>query len=261
MRKITNKKITNKFNLPKPVLDVLLEDDYDRGECDYTVTELLSPPQQRLLRKKFQDQIIEDASDLIYRFEGKILHAYLQKANREGLVEKRFYAEIAGRVISAQIDHLAWDDEAPHTLSDYKRCPAFKLNKVEPDWEFQLNVQAYLLRENGLKVDALQICAFGKDHSKVEAWAKPSYPQAPVAKIPIPFWEPQRVVDAVTLRIQEHEKRPVPECTDDERFKRHNRTMGGIYPLKCMFYCDVASFCPQYKKEQANGSEGTKGSA
>lgn len=248
--------LTNKYDLPDAVFQSLKNDDYDRGECDYTITELISPPRVLALKRKHDVEI--DVSDLIPAFEGKILHKVLENANRTGLVEKRFFAKVGKHLISAQIDSLAWDDLEPTTLTDWKRCPSFKLNKVDPDWELQLNGQHYILAKNGIEATGLQIVAFGKDHSKVEAYANKNYPKRAISRIKIPMWGIKRTEAMLRERIALHEsaKEELPLCTDDERYKRWNRRLSGIYPLKCMFYCDIAKHCDQYqnelKKEQPN---------
>lgn len=249
------RKLTNDYGFPEAVVRAIQDDDYDRGDSDYTATELLKPPRILALQRKYKDKIVEDVSDLIYAFEGKILHKVLEEANREALVEKRFYAKVAGKKISAQIDTLCYEHGR---LSDWKRCPAFKLTSKEPDWAFQLNTQAFLLIENGLEVNELEIVAFAKDHSKVQAATVKSYPKSAIKRIPIELWDKEKTKAMIEERIEIHEKakKSLPKCSDDERFKRFNRSFGAIVPLRCMFYCSVSPWCEQYKaelkKENAN---------
>lgn len=249
-------KITNNAGLPDAVFSAMMNDDYDRGECDYTITELLKPPRVRALQAIHKDEIEVDVEDLIYMFEGKLLHKVLEGANRTGLVEKRFFAKLGGKTISAQIDTLAWDDNEPGLLSDWKRCPAFKLGQPEPDadWVFQTNGQAWILKQNGLDVTGLQIIGFAKDHSKTKAATQGKYPKKAIMSIPIPMWTPEETEARILERIEMHEnaKKELPECTDNERYKRFNRDFKGIVPLKCMFYCDVKNWCEQFQKENTD---------
>lgn len=247
-------KISNKYGLPQFLVDLIKNDDYDRGDCDFTITELLKPPRPRALEKKHKDEIEIDVSEMITAFEGKILHKILESADRAGIKEKRFFAKIQGYTISAQLDDLAWDDKDPGVLSDWKRAPAFKMNKVDADWEFQLNGQAYILRQNGINPTGLQIVAWGKDHSRTEARANDNYPQAPILKIPIDTWSKEKIENAIMERIEIHVKaeKELPLCTDDERFKKYNRRFGKVVPLKCMIYCSTSRFCEQYQKEKEN---------
>ncbi len=247
------RKITNRSGFPDAVVQGIINDDYDRGNSDYTITELLKPPRVRALQERYKDEIEVDVEDLIYAFEGKILHKVLEKANRTGLIEKRFFAKIIGKTISAQIDTLAWDDDEPGVLSDWKRCPAFKMGQAEPDpdWVFQTNGQAWILRQNGIKVTGLQIVAFAKDHSKTKSATQRNYPKKAIMKIPIPMWSYDEIVDKISERIELHEaaKIALPDCTDNERWKRFNRDFKGVVALRCLSYCEVSKWCSQYQNE------------
>lgn len=251
-------RITNKHNWPDAILRAVQNDDYDRGECDYTNSELLSPPRILALKKKHKDEIEVDVEDMIYALEGKIIHKLLENANRSGLVEKRFYAEIGGKKISAQIDTLAWENvpiekkidghaviDAEWVLSDFKYTTRYKLqpNRLDADWAFQLNLQGYLIKKNGLEVDRLQIVGIAKDHSKIKAETDPKFfPKKAVTRVPIPMWTFKQVETAVEERIEAHEKakKELPKCTGDEHwgYKR------------CAHYCNVNKFCDQWKAKQ-----------
>lgn len=246
--------ITNKHELPEFLADLIRNDDYDKGDCDFSITELLKPPRVRALEKKHKDEISVDVSEMITAFEGKILHKILESADRKGIKEKRYFTKVGKWTISAQLDDLAWDDKDPGVLSDWKRAPAFKMNKTDADWEFQLNGQNYILNQNGIKPSGLQIVVWGKDHSRTEAAAVKTYPQSPIIKIPIEMWSEERIVDAIKERIELHVNaaKELPECTDDERFKKYNRRFGKVVPIKCKIYCSVAPYCSQYQKELKN---------
>jgi hypothetical protein len=236
------------------VVDAIKNDDYDRGECDYTLTQLLKAPRQEALRAKHADKIEVDAADLISAFEGKILHKVLENANRTGIVETRYFATIAGKVISGQIDSLAWDDEEPGVLSDWKRGSVWKARSPDPDWTFQMNGQHYLLKKNGIEARGLQIILFAKDHSKVQAVTTKNYMESPIKKIPIEMWSDSKVEDAIAARIEVHEaaKKKLPLCSDDERWRKFNRSFGRIVSMNCLLYCSVKEFCTQYQEEKKN---------
>lgn len=246
------RKLTNNYEFPDAVVRAIQNDDYDRGKSDYTATELLKPPRILALQRQYKEEIVEDVSDLIYAFEGKILHKVLEEANRDALVEKRFFAKVDGKTISAQIDTLCYEHGR---LSDWKRCPAFKLTSKEPDWDFQLNTQAFLLMENGLEVNELEIVAFAKDHSKVQAATSEKYPKSAIKRIPIELWPKDKTLGLIRERIELHEsaRKALPECTDNERFKRFNRSFGEVVPIRCMFYCNVSKWCEQYQEEFKKG--------
>lgn len=244
-------KISNKYGLPQFLVELIRNDDYNKGDCDFSITELLKPPRIRQLELRYANEIEVDVSDLITAFEGKILHKILEEADRKGIKEKRYFAKLNGYTISAQLDDLAWDDLEPDVLSDWKRGPTFKMDKINADWEFQTNGQAWLLRKNGITPKRLQIVMWGKDHSRTAAAADEDYPPSPINKIAIPMWSDEKIENAIMERIELHNV-PMPLCTDDERFKKYNRRFGKVVPLKCMIYCSVSKFCEQYQKEKKN---------
>jgi hypothetical protein len=55
-------KITNKQNLPPPVVALLTRNFYTKGASQYSATELMSPPQIRRLREQYDDQIEVDVT-------------------------------------------------------------------------------------------------------------------------------------------------------------------------------------------------------
>ena len=58
-------KLTNKFNLPAPIVAALSENNYTKGESHRSVTTLIDSPRVRILREKYEDQIEEDVSEVL----------------------------------------------------------------------------------------------------------------------------------------------------------------------------------------------------
>ena len=50
-------KITNKFNLPDFVVEVLTNSDYTRGESHISVTQLIDSPRIRILQRMHDDSM------------------------------------------------------------------------------------------------------------------------------------------------------------------------------------------------------------
>jgi len=63
-------KLTNKFNLPDPIVNAVQNQGYTPGSSDITVTQLIQPPLIRQLNKKHWDDIEEDASDRVWALFG-----------------------------------------------------------------------------------------------------------------------------------------------------------------------------------------------
>lgn len=277
-------KITNNSNLPESIVKAVTNDTYDRGECDYSVTELLKPPRQRALQKRHAGEIVEDAMDMIYRLYGQIAHGVLDRANEIDLSEKRFFATFSNKILSGQIDTLSLKDGI---LSDFKFSTVWKFKQntpPEPDWVAQLNMQLELLRRNGLDATKLQIVGLVRDFRLSEARNNPdSYPQNPIVIVPIPIWTREQTIAFIEHRMGMHEAAllQLPDCTKDERWakddifavmKGKRAINGGLCTsetqatgmqaanpgtriefraaanVRCADYCSASPFCAQYQK-------------
>ncbi len=243
--------MTNELNLPGAYVRAVSpeNDKYDRGTCEFTATELIKPPRILRLKEVTKDEKINiDVMDSVHLLFGKAIHAILEHANRDGLVEKRFYAKIDGRVISSQIDTLSWDDNgAGEDLLDWKTCTIYQVNrkgKFDPDWASQVNIQLECLRQNGLDAKKLFVVPFIKDFSAIKAMVVPKYyPISGVLKVELPLWPREQTVDFIKHRMDLHDQAKIelPECTDDEHWG-HKRCLA--YGAEC------APFCDQWKKKQ-----------
>jgi len=188
--------VTNHLNLPQPVVDAVKNDEYDRGDADISVTELLSPPRQAALRRHFKDQIIVDASDEIYALFGKVGHGILEAADYTGMAETRLFAPMAGWTISGKTDS-AYMEKNPggFTLDDYKFTSPWvvkihmsgdKGSRVL-DWFKQLNTYRWLWQQNGLDVTRCRLVLLMSGWSKLEAKRSADYPQKQVMVIEVPI--------------------------------------------------------------------------
>lgn len=161
-------KITNIGNLPEPLYQAICKVNakYDMGKADISVTQLIDSPRIRLLRKKHEAEIEEDASQMIWKFMGSVAHEVLAGIGTyDGLIEERLFIDVNGWRLSGQLDLLEHD-----TLSDYKITSKYSVkNGVKPEWERQLNCLAYLVIKNGLKVNKLQIVAIIRNAGRVDA--------------------------------------------------------------------------------------------
>ena len=214
--------ITNKHSLPEEVYRALCSNRYsgddDGRKTDYSATTLVSPTQQVVLRRRYPEANSEDAVDRVWSMFGSIAHSLLEEHGADdALTENRFYAEVLSKTISGQVDHYK-----DGVITDYKTTSAFKVSKrTYDDWEKQLNVYAFLARENGLMVRNLRVIAIIRDWSERET-IKPDYPQTPIVEIPITLWEQddaeQFVLDRV-LRLsvdEEYDDFNQTPCTDEE---------------------------------------------
>lgn len=75
--------LTNNKELSVGLFNALSYDSYTKGDCDFSATELLSPPRIIRLKSLFKDQVQEDASDVIYRILGRAVHSLAENARAE----------------------------------------------------------------------------------------------------------------------------------------------------------------------------------
>lgn len=238
---------TNRLNLPDAIYRAVVNDPYNKGEADYSITELLKPPRQRALQLQHKHEISEDVSDRLWSLYGQIAHTILERANKNDLAEKRFFMEIAGKTISGQIDTLSIDNGV---LSDFKFTSAwgFSGNKpAKPEHIQQLNMQALLLEKNGYKAMELQIIALLRDWQMSKAKIDKKYPQVPIIVQPIQMWLYGETESFIKSRIYLHEQalKELPECSSEETWKTR----------RCADYCEVNKFCIQYQKTRKQQEE------
>lgn len=291
--------LTNKFNLPGPVYQALARDDYAKGPADFSVTELFQPPQIRVLRKKHENDIQEDAIDRIWSLLGTSIHKILEGTSGiERLSEERYYTTFEGCTISGQADSYVFLDDL---IQDWKLTSAWSilLRSRDDDWTKQLNAYAWLLgrphyrlvdgkfEEMPLKpVKALQVVAFLRDWSKLEAKRNVDYPQKQIEIVDIPLFDPGAMDSIIAKRIHLHRKAEadiVEPCTPEEMWEKDTKyavmkpgreraiklcasrseaetwismnmrssEAGYVQErpgarTRCESYCNVAKFCPQY---------------
>lgn len=277
-------KLTNRLNLPQPLVDAVKNDTYSRGEAAISVTSLLKPPRQLALETEHFDEIEEDASDRMWSLMGQVVHGILERADKTGIAERRLFVEVEGWKVSGQMDRYI-----DGVLQDYKVVTVYKFKDggVPEEYEQQLNIYACLLRLNGHPVTGLQIVGILRDWSKLEARRDPEYPQTQVVVRDVPLWEPERAYQFMRERVILHQQARVklPMCSDTDRWAKapkfalmkvggkravklydseaEARAHASIDPknlrvevrpgesVRCAAYCAVAKFCTQYQQEKA----------
>lgn len=224
-------KITNKELLPRLLVHAVTHDRYEPGHGDISVTSLIAPAQQRVLRQAYEGQLEEDASMRVWSLLGSAVHYVIENAeiamrkagewNDNNIVEERFYWAMPpiddgpGKTVSAQID-LYEDGE----LNDFKLTSAWTIKDAiqhgKSEWDAQLNIQRYLLEKNGHTVDKLWIIAIARDWNKSNQMRDPhGYPPR-VAKLELPVWSMEKTEDYIMSRLVAHFGKNTPQCTPSE---------------------------------------------
>jgi hypothetical protein len=222
-------KITNKFNVPETLVALASRDYYTKGQSDYSVTEIISPPRIQRLRRKHFEEIEQDVSDMLWMLLGTALHVVAERSEVSGHTnEERLSAGIDGIILSGAID-LQKDEADGITITDYKFTSAWALMNDKPEWEQQQNIYKYLVERVKKKpVKGLKICALIRDWSRRDAQNKPDYPQAPIQIVDIPMWTFDRTEAFIKERVELHRDSKVsadwgeelPLCTEEERWVR-----------------------------------------
>ena len=268
--------LTNEYGAPDVFVRAVEGDPYTKGEADFSATELLKPPQIVRLTKKHEDSITTDVRDEWWKLLGKGVHNILEQYG-EGLCEERFFAECNGVKISGAIDMLV--DGA---VTDYKVTSVFTIQRgLKTDWEQQLNIYAWLLRQNDITATSLTIVGLCRDWIQSRAAVKRDYPQSPIVPIKVPLWRDERQDAFVENRVRVHTMENTLPCTPEERWARGGYTVlgGGLKPrsfdslneatnyvhtkqkpdrtftikeggtkfVRCESWCSVSDHCPQWR--------------
>jgi len=282
-------KVTNKHNVPTPLLTLASADYYSKGASSYSVTELMSPPKIRRLRERHEDAIETDVSDMLWSMLGSALHVVAERGATPGWIsEERLFYEIDGVVISGAID---LQEETPLGIGiiDYKFTSAWAVMQEKMEWAQQLNIYKFLVEKvTGKRVISLKVCAFVRDFTRHDM--REGYPAAPIHMVDVPVWPLEQTEAYIRERLDMHRNAKVAAefgdelqpCSDEERWtsetvfavKREGRkTAIKLFkvqeeahelalkekgyvevrpgePKRCTGnYCGVAQFCDQYKGE------------
>jgi len=216
-------KITNRLGLPESLVEAVKNDPYDAGLSDITVTQLISPPQMRIMKITHGEVLSEDVADRIWALLGQAVHVVLERAdesNTDTLSEIRFSYKIDDLMVSGQADRFVL---STGTLQDYKVTSVWSyIFADKPEWEQQLNLLAMLARANGYEVNKLEIVAIYRDWSQTNYERNPSeYPPAPAMVIDIPMWNEHELAEFMSHRLALHKQAMdgnPPLCSDEERW-------------------------------------------
>ena len=276
-------KLTNNYGAPDSIVDAVRNDPYTKDGADFSVTELIKPPQIRRLWQDHEDDISVDVREQIWKLLGTGVHAAIEQADSAGIKEQRFHAEHDGVTISGAID-LVEDDGS---VTDYKVTSTYSVQRgLKEDWEKQLNLYAWLLRQNGITATKLNIVCICRDWMRSRV-GKYDYPESPVVVLSVPIWRDGRQDDYVDQRVRVHTQEATIPCTPEERWARGayqvnpmhsgggrprsfdtmreatdyiNKQKTGSFTVvdgdakyvRCESWCEVADFCPQWKGDRGN---------
>lgn len=218
-------KITNHANLPMPFVR-MAEDNYEIKPKRYSVTTLLKPVREILLKRRYNAVIEQDCSDMIWLLFGKAVHSILEQYSdgANEFAEEKLAVEVDGYTVSGVIDLYDIDKEE---VVDYKTASVWKvIYKDYEDWRKQGLMYAWLLRKNGLPCKRVVFYAILKDWNKQKAAHDREYPASPVVRVEFEVNDEElkdidEFIRDKLYEIKLYENEPdenLPLCSMDERW-------------------------------------------
>lgn len=195
-------KITNKYNLPQTFVNVANRPSYTKGKAHISATELLNSPRIVQLKKKYDDQIVTDVSDMIWSIIGTAIHGVLEQGkDANHIVEQRLHQVLDGWHISGAIDLQIIHNDGIE-INDYKNVGVWSVMNEKIEWEQQLNIYAWLVETvKKTPVSKLAIIAIVRDWSRRDAQSRQGYPQSQVVTIPVNLWSMEEREQFIRDRI------------------------------------------------------------
>lgn len=279
-------KITNKYNLPEPIVRAI--ERHEHKGADYSATQLLKSPRQLWLERRHDNEIEVDATEMLWSLQGTAMHKVVEAGEAAHQFSETYMVEkIDGVSISGTADLY---DAENKTISDYKNTSVWTIiyGSRKKEWTQQLNIYAYLMRRAGFEVKKLEVVAMLRDWQKKQA-LKHGYPSAQVAVVPLDLWSDADAEWFIRSRLELIESakdlpdNQLPLCTDEERWKtedtyavkkdgvkkavklydnmndaeNHATRLGPKHFVeqrtgearRCQDYCPVSHLCNQYQSE------------
>lgn len=208
------------------------------------------------------------------------------------IVEERLHVMYDGWHLSGAIDLQEVDEDGIHIKDYKVTGAWSVRNEKQAWHEQLNSYAWLVRQAKKMKVKSLQIVAIIRDWSAREASYNETYPQAPIVVVDIPLWEDSKQDEFVANRLNLHAEAyfesdsggNLPECSPEEMWEKQEKFAvmkeGGkraksvhdtreeaeaALPAKgyliehrpgertrCKSFCQVADFCDQWKRYQAN---------
>ena len=221
-------KLTNNFNIPATFINVLERPTYNKGKAHLSATQLLNSPKIVALTRKFEDEIEQDASDMVWSVVGSAIHNFLEQGKDENhIVEQRIHVEHDGWHVTGAVDLQEITPQGIN-VKDYKFTSVWAAMNEKPEWENQLNIYAWLVEKvKQVPVQSVTIVAMLRDWNRRDR-EKEGYPKAPILEIPMKLWTMKEREAYVTKRISLHSacefametEGDLPNCTPEEMWEK-----------------------------------------
>lgn len=237
--------LTNKHCLPDSLVRAAekIFGAYNRGNADFSCSDLLRPPMQFRLLRDHEHELVKDVADVMPQLLGSALHYVLQQGEgSEDIAESRFFAKYRDNVmlydrvmsklksewtVSTKPD-LFIDNTKKLIDNKHTKCWSMLFPDARQKWEEQLNVQADIIRRNGGEVTSVENLLFFKDWQRDGKARKGEwYPESEIMVLEQPLWSPEDAHFFIIKRcieLQEAIDAPtiadVAECDAADRWER-----------------------------------------
>jgi hypothetical protein len=266
-------------SFPSPFMRAMQNNAYTKGNSQFSVTQLIGPPQRTWLG--IDHQKVETPYSSFAAFLGTAMHAVLEAnvdPSQGEVAEERMHALLCDAKISGQFDHLE-----KRCLYDYKTTRGSQ-DVMKPDHRTQVHANAYLAILNGYEVEHVAVAYIQMDWSYMQSTLNPNYPQSPF-KIFVEDYDAKLAEDFFNRAIPEHLAALAGqprECTRDEKWQKSD-SFALMKPgakraskvcatraeaeelLKpgqfiqerpgertfCQMFCGMKDHCPQFARENA----------
>jgi len=240
-------KLTNNNNLLEPIYSSLKSygKNYSGNiENTISVTTLIAPVKIRKLKQKYNDEIKEDISGMLWGLMGQAIHTILEKhasQSRGELIEQRFSTEFDGHTVTGQIDRYY-----EKILQDWKLCSVWEyIYGIKPDKIAQLNIYATMMKIAGYQVDKLQNVLFFRDFSLSKSRFDKNYPSNQIITMDVEYWPMDKTLEYIQNRLDIH--KTIADCTNEERWMKPEKY--AVYKnanKKATKLCDSESAAQEY---------------
>lgn len=246
-------KLINPRHVPDIIFKWLQQDFYDSADAAGTtsVTTLIKPIQETILKKRYDDVIEIDCTTRVWSLLGSGVHAVLEKIEDEDIVPvERLKFQLREGWLSGKFDLVR---KKKNKVTDFKVTSAWTAvygSKVE-DWVYQLSCYRYLY----WKCKKVMLSDVGSIIGIFRDWQRnkldtTDYPECPIVEMNLKLLPVEQTEQWIRRRLKlitaagKLKDKYLPACNEKERMfdKKTYRSN------KCELYCDAAQFCPQFAR-------------
>lgn len=211
---------TNNKGYPKFIVDVIIAqyNSYSKGDADFSVTEIIGSPLERVLKERHKDEMEIDVDRLMFMFFGTMAHSVVEAASLDYIVdaEHRMFIKHDGVMLSGQLDVL-YKEQNKLRLDDVKFTGKGVANDgARLSWKRQGNIYRYMYNKTkNVLADELGILAFFRNATMYDMKC---------ARLPIKCFPLDKVDEFLSKQIALHKiidwdvTSKIPECTPDDRW-------------------------------------------